>query len=82
METKKMQETKNLTIEQVARWLEVNPKTIYRLVQKGGIPGFKVGGQWRFNEKMLKEWMTDQVTAERRRVEDTKEKGSREGHKV
>ena len=47
----------NLTIEEVAQWLDVNPKTVYRLLQRKEIPGFKVGGQWRVNQDMLKEWM-------------------------
>lgn len=75
-----MKETKNLTIDEVAHWLEVNPKTIYRLVQKGGIPGFKVGGRWRFNEQMLKDWMTDQVTVKHLKAEDLKTGKRNGGH--
>ena len=65
-----MPETKNLSIEEVASWLEVNPRTIYRLVQTGQIPGFKVGGQWRFNEEILKNWMVNQTNVERFKSED------------
>ena len=66
----KVQQTKNLSIEEVASWLEVNPRTIYRLAQTGQIPGFKVGGQWRFNEEILKDWMVDKITVERLKAED------------
>ena len=37
-----------LTVKDVAALLNVDQKTIYRLAQKGEIPGFKVSGSWRF----------------------------------
>ena len=47
-----------LTIREVAEYLKLNEKTAYRLVADGKIPGFKVGGSWRFRrdeiEKMTK----------------------------
>ena len=57
----------NLTIEEVAEWLNVNPKTIYRLLQRKEIPGFKVGGQWRVNQEMLQEWMRSRVQGKGRK---------------
>lgn len=60
-----MAEKPNLSIKEVARWLGVTPRTIYRLVQDGRLPGFKAGGQWRFSLEMLESWRTDRVTAER-----------------
>lgn len=52
----------NLTIEEVAEWLDVNSKTVYRLLQRQELPGFKVGGQWRVNQDMLKDWMHNSVS--------------------
>ena len=46
-----------LTIEDVARRFRVNTTTVYRLVEKGRLPGFKVGNQWRFRETRLDEWI-------------------------
>ena len=58
-------ETKSyLTIEEVARRFGVNPTTVYRLSQRGALPGFKVGTQWRFSERLLESWVIDQVTIE------------------
>ena len=37
-----------LTIPEVASLLKVAEKTVYGLAQKGDLPAFKVGGQWRF----------------------------------
>ena len=54
-----------LLVEEVAKRFGVNPTTVYRLVQRGELPGFKVGGQWRFSETMLDAWVVDQVTLER-----------------
>lgn len=54
-----------LTIGEVARRFGVNRTTIYRLTQRGRLPGFKVGNQWRFSPDMLESWVTDQMTVER-----------------
>jgi len=62
----------NLSVEEVARWLGVTSRTIYRLVQHGQLPGFKVGGQWRFSQQMLESWVADQVTVEWLKAEDHK----------
>ena len=48
-----------LTVEEVARYFGVNVTTVYRLVQQGKLPAFKVGNQWRFGEARLKEWVAD-----------------------
>lgn len=37
-----------LTIREVAEYLKINEKTAYRLAAEGKLPGFKVGGAWRF----------------------------------
>lgn len=64
-----------LSVDEVARNFGVNITTIYRLVQGGILPGFKVGGQWRFSPEMLDSWVADQVTIERLKKE--KKKNSR-----
>ena len=52
-----------LSIEGVARRLGVHYSTVYRLAREGVLPGFKVGGQWRFSEEMIESWIEDRVTA-------------------
>ena len=49
-----------LTIRDVAEYLKVTGKTVYGLAQKRKIPGFKVGGQWRFRRADLDAWIEDQ----------------------
>ena len=61
-----------LSVEDVARRFGVNPTTVYRLVQRGLLPGFKVGIQWRFSRDMLESWVADQVTIKQLKAEDRK----------
>lgn len=45
-----------MTISDVAAYLKITEKTAYRLVSEGKIPGFKVGGSWRFNRAEILAW--------------------------
>ncbi len=45
-----------LTLPEVAQLLKVAEKTVYTMAQRGGLPAFKVGGQWRFRRTDLHEW--------------------------
>jgi len=65
-----MPETPYLTVEEVARRFVVTASTVYRLAQRGILPGFKVGGQWRFSQEMLESWVVDRITVERLKMED------------
>lgn len=49
-----------ITIKDVAAYLKLNEKTAYRLVLNGDIPGFKVGGSWRFKRSEIKNWIEKQ----------------------
>lgn len=44
-----------LTIKEVAAYLKLTEKTAYRLAANGEIPGFKVGGSWRFSREEILE---------------------------
>ena len=45
-----------LTVREVARYLGVSEKEIYRWVSEGSIPLHEVGGHYRFNRTELLEW--------------------------
>ncbi len=52
-----------MTVQEVAEYLNVDPKTVYRLVNRGELPGFKVGGSWRFQKTDLDDWIDKQKQA-------------------
>ena len=50
-----------LTLKDVAAYLKIGERTVYRLVQDGRLPGFKVGGAWRFHRAHLDRWIATQT---------------------
>ena len=50
-----------LTLRQVAEFLKVTDRTIYRLAAAKKIPAFKVGGTWRFSKAEITEWIQQQT---------------------
>lgn len=46
-----------MMIKEVAEYLRIKEKTAYALAAKGEIPGFKVGGSWRFDKKDIQQWI-------------------------
>jgi excisionase family DNA binding protein len=62
-----------LTVKDVAALLSVDEKTIYRLVTKGEIPGFKVLGSWRFQRHDLNEWIQVRKEAAKLPVKNRKD---------
>jgi excisionase family DNA binding protein len=55
-----------ITIKEVADYLKIKEKTAYALAAKGEIPGFKVGGSWRFDKKDIESWIAKQKTKEKK----------------
>ena len=49
-----------LTLREVADYLKLAEKTAYRLAAEGKLPGFKVGGSWRFRESDISDWIEKQ----------------------
>ena len=48
------------TIREVASYLKLAEKTSYRLASEGMLPGFKVGGSWRFRKSEIDAWIKEQ----------------------
>ena len=46
-----------MTVQEVADYLRVTDKTIYRLLKRGKIPAARVGRQWRFDRAAIDEWL-------------------------
>jgi excisionase family DNA binding protein len=49
-----------MTIREVAEYLKVNERTIYRLLSAKKLPAFKVGGSWRFRRADIDSWIASQ----------------------
>lgn len=60
-----------LTLKEVADYLKLAEKTAYRLAAEGKLPGFKVGGSWRFKREDVQTWIEQQKTD----VSQSKQKG-------
>ncbi|MBI3015329.1 MAG: helix-turn-helix domain-containing protein, partial [Candidatus Tectomicrobia bacterium] len=46
-----------LTTREVSKYLKINEKLVYRLIQEGGIPCTRVTGKWLFPKTLIDEWM-------------------------
>jgi excisionase family DNA binding protein len=57
-------EDEMLTIAELARFLKLRPRTIYRWAQSGKIPGAKVGKEWRFRRSAIERWLESYIPAE------------------
>lgn len=49
------------TLDEVAAYLKVGKRTVYRLAAARKIPAFKVGGTWRFRRQEIDLWITEQT---------------------
>ena len=50
-----------MTVEEVAEFLKLSKITIYKLVKKGQLPGFRVGNSWRFRKDKILEIISKQM---------------------
>ncbi len=48
------------TVRQVAEYLSVNERTVYRMAERGELPAFKVGDAWRFRRDDINAWIERQ----------------------
>jgi excisionase family DNA binding protein len=49
-----------LTTDEVLEYLQVNLRTVYRLIKAGKIPAIRVGRQWRFRKRDIDAWLESQ----------------------
>ena len=48
------------TVQEVAKYLRMQPVTIYKHAKCGKLPCFKVGANWRFKKSTIDRWISDQ----------------------
>lgn len=60
-----MTENEIMTLEEVAKYLKLQPQTVYKWAQEGQIPGAKLGKEWRFRRRILDEWVDNSILLSR-----------------
>jgi putative molybdopterin biosynthesis protein len=58
-------EPRFLTVAEAARYLRLNPRSVYLLAQRGGIPASRVTGKWLFPAHLLDEWIESSARGRR-----------------
>jgi excisionase family DNA binding protein len=61
MENSSQSSDRLMTVRQLADYLNLNERTVLKLVSDGELPGVKIGNQWRFRKAMLDAWLDDQM---------------------
>jgi excisionase family DNA binding protein len=58
-----VQKRKLFTVGELAEYLRVHRSTLYRLLKKQQLPGFKIGSDWRFDVEAIDQWRMQQGAA-------------------
>ena len=56
-----------LTIKKLSKYLNVTDRTIYNLLERGELPGFKVGANWRFRREDIDKWIEQNMKKKAKR---------------
>lgn len=49
-----------MEVSEVAQYLGISKRTLYRHLREEGLPAYRLGGQWRFKKEKLDEWLEKQ----------------------
>jgi excisionase family DNA binding protein len=55
-----LSDAKVMNVSELSEYLRVHRSTIYRLLKRGALPGFKIGSDWRFNVEAIDDWRLHQ----------------------
>jgi PTS system nitrogen regulatory IIA component len=50
-----------LTLQEVADYLKIAPKTVQRMIGRDEIPCMKIAGQWRFKKQVIDSWLNSKM---------------------
>jgi len=56
-------EERLMTVREVAEYMQMNERTILKLVNSGALPGAKIASQWRFKKSVIDAWLEEQMGA-------------------
>ena len=48
-----------MTVEDVAAYLQVSTKTVYRMLRRSQLPCYRVGSRWRFRKEDIDRWLQE-----------------------
>jgi len=57
-----------MTVEEIAVYLRLTKRTIYRLLKKGTVPAVKVGNKWRFDKSVIDSWLKPDFQKNKARI--------------
>ena len=57
-----------MDVEELAEYVRLTKRTIYRLIKKGTIPAVQVGHKWRFNKEAIDKWLQPETKAVKLRI--------------
>ena len=63
-----------LTASEVASLLHMHPRTVYKLVKQGSLPGRKFGGGWRFSRRDILQMISPEVSTAQPRSDELERK--------
>lgn len=57
LQNEKVSRSQIMIPREAAKYLGIHIITLYRLINKGEIPAFRIGGQWRIKKDLLDDWI-------------------------
>ena len=63
-----MKKIETITPNEIAAILRIHPFTVTRLAREGKLPGFKVGGIWRFRKDQFERWIEERTNRKAKRI--------------
>jgi len=61
-----------LTIKELAKYLKINERTIYKMIKDHSIPAAKLSGQWRFKKEIIDQWIVEKSLISFPKINKTK----------
>ena len=50
-----------MNLDELVEYLRVSKSTLYKLAQRGHLPGKKIGKQWRFHKGAVDAWLKNKI---------------------
>lgn len=54
---------RDFDLDSLAKYLHLSPQQVQKLVDRGKVPGRRIGGEWRFSRDEIHHWLEDRIGA-------------------